>query len=206
MIACQGIPLVTLTICWMIAVFRWTLIISAAPILQKFCMSHLVAVRVIIPILTAVAVMLLIESRLERVFFWYQEDLTRPMKRLRRLRLPGRLSSEFSFCFIYSESILTLYFRARKSAEVHSFVLLCQLPVPRASAVQGHVAVDLDYFTSFGQWICDMIVLHTHQKVSKFSEYQDQPADVPLAAFQFLENLAISFRPHVHPDYYQSLM
>ena len=99
-----------------------------------------------------------------------------------------------------------MFFRARKSGEVRAFALLCQLPVPRASAIEGQVLIDLDYFTSFGTWICRMVTLHTHQQVSKFPEYHEQPTDVPLAAFKFIENLAICFRPHVHPEYYQSLM
>lgn len=80
-------------------------------------------------------------------------------------------------------------------------MLLCQLPVPHASAVENHIPIDLDHFTAFGAWICDMVVRYTHQKVSKFPEYHEFPADVPLAAFKLIEDLAIAFRPFVHPEF-----
>ena len=46
---------------------------------------------------------------------------------------------------------------------------------------------------------------HTHQRVSKFAEYHQFDTDVPLAAFKLIENLAIAFRPHVHPEFYVGL-
>ena len=145
-----------------------------------------------------VAEMPMIRHRLELVYFWYPGD---PIKNT-RLLLVTVLQGWYSEIFIYRLP----FSRARKSAEVRAFAVLCQVPVPRASAVEGQVIIDLDNFTSFGSWICSMIVLHTHQKVRKFPSYQEQPADVPLAVFQFVENLAIAFRPHVHPEYHLSLM
>ena len=103
--------------------------------------------------------------------------------------------------FLLIKVLFLTSFSARKSGEAHAFVLLCQLPVPHASAVDGHIAIDLDLFTSFGAWICDMVVRHTHQKISKFPEYHQHCAEVPLVVFQLIENLAIAFRPFVHPEF-----
>ena len=86
-----------------------------------------------------------------------------------------------------------------------SFVILCQRPVLYGPSASGSVPVNLDHFTSFGAWICDQIVLHTHQKVSKLSMYADERADVPETVFKFLEDLAICLRPFQHPDYHKSL-
>ena len=150
-----------------------------------------------------VAEMLWTRPRLALVSFWCRDAVTKNMRQSQKSHPPGKIPLA-CFCRFRVLKII-LFFSARKSAEVQSFVLLCQLPVPRASAVQGHVAIDLDYFTSFGRWVCQQIVLHAHQKISKFPEFHEYPADVPLDVFLFVENLAICFRPHVHPEYHFGL-
>ena len=94
-------------------------------------------------------------------------------------------------------------FSGRKSAEAVSFVYLCQRPVLRGPSATGSIPVDLDHFTSFGTWICDQVVLHTHQKVSKLPMYAELDAEIPQICFRFIEDLAICFRPFQHPEYYQ---
>ena len=98
-----------------------------------------------------------------------------------------------------------IYFSGRKAAEAITFVVLCQRPVLYGPSATGSIPVDLDHFTAFGTWICDQVVQHTHQKVSKLPMYTEAPSEIPQMCFRFIEDLAICFRPYQHPSFFQGL-
>ena len=83
--------------------------------------------------------------------------------------------------------------------------MLCQSPVHYGPAAEGTLPVNMDNFTPFGRFICEQVVLYTHQRVSRLPEYTEQPTEVPAAAFRFIEDLAVCLRPYFHPVHYLDL-
>ena len=153
----------------------------------------------ILSLVTALVAMQLYKVVLEAVSFWHLEGRTASTRRSHSIALPGKL------CILHVIISLTLIFRGRKSAEAISFIVLCQRPVLYGPSATGSIPVDLDHFTAFGSWICQQVVLHTHQKVSKLQMYSELPTEIPKICFEFIEDLAICFRPFQHPDYHRGL-
>ena len=71
--------------------------------------------------------------------------------------------------------------------------------------MEGVMPINLDNFSAFGAWVCEMVTLHTHQMVSKLPEYHEESSEVPKLVFDMVVDLAICFRPYFHPIYHESL-